>query len=54
MFRLDISEKFILWKCGQVLEEAAQGSGGVTVPGSVKKMDICGIKGRGLVGKFLW
>lgn len=41
MFRSDISEKFILWKCGQVLEEAAQGSGGV------HGIFRCGTEGHG-------
>lgn len=27
--------KFVHWKGGQALEQAAQGSGGITIPGSV-------------------
>ena len=30
-------EKFIFRKCGNALEQVARGSGGVTVPGDVKK-----------------
>lgn len=47
MFRSDISEKFILWKCGQVLEEAAQGSGGAAIPGGVHGIFRCGTEGHG-------
>jgi len=32
------------------LEQAAQGSGGVTIPGGVRKPCRCGILGHGLVG----
>ena len=33
-------EKFIFRKCGNALEQVAQGSGGVTVPGDVKKKRV--------------
>jgi len=36
-FRLDISKNFFTEKSGQALEQAAQGSSGVTIPGGVKK-----------------
>lgn len=29
------SEKFLLWKGGQASEQAAQGSGWVTIPGDI-------------------
>ena len=34
----------------QALEQAAQGSGGVTIPAGVQKTCRCGISGHGLVG----
>ena len=37
-------------KSGQALEQAAQGGGGVTIPGGVQKTCRCGILGHGLVG----
>ena len=33
-----------------MLEQAAWGSGGVTIPGGVQKTCICGTLGYGLVG----
>jgi len=33
------------------LEQAAQGSGGVTIPGGVEKMCRCGTSGYGLAGR---
>jgi len=33
---------------GQALEQAAQGSGGVTIPGGVQKTCRCGTSGHGL------
>jgi len=36
----------------QALEWAAQGSAGVTVPGSVQEMFRCCTEGYGLVGKY--
>jgi len=35
---------------GQALEQATQGSGGVTISGGVQKMCRCGTLGHGLVG----
>ena len=35
-----------------MLEWAAQGSGGVTVPGSVQEKFRCGTEGHSLVGKY--
>ena len=43
-------EKFPLQKSGQALEWAAQGSGGVTVPGGVQEKCRCGARGHDLVG----
>lgn len=39
--------KSLCGKGGQALKGAAQASGGVTVPGNVKKMCECGIWGQG-------
>jgi len=35
---------------GQALEQAAQGSGGVPIPGGVQKTCRCGTSGQGLAG----
>ena len=46
-------ENFLLiQKSDQVLEQAAQGGGGVTVPGGVQETFGCCTKGRGLVGNI--
>jgi len=37
-------------KSGQALEQAAQGSSGVTIPGGVQKTCRCGTWGHGLAG----
>jgi len=42
--------KISLRESGQALEQAAQGSGGVTIPGGVEKMCRCGTSGHGLAG----
>jgi len=36
LLSLDIRKKFILRGSGQALEQAAQGGGGVTIPGGVQ------------------
>ena len=41
-------EKFLLRKSGEVLEQAAQGSGGVTILGGVHEKGRCGTEGHGL------
>jgi len=38
----------------QALEQAAQGGGGVTIPGVVQKTSRCGTSGRGLAGMVSW
>ena len=43
-------EKFLYWKSGQALVEAAQGSGGVAIPGGVQKMCRYSTSGHGLAG----
>ena len=43
-------EKILHRKSGEVLEETAQGGGGVTVPGGAQGMCRCGTEGCGLVG----
>jgi len=48
-FRLDIRKNFFT-ESGQTLEQAAQGSGGVTIPGGVQKPCRCGTLGHGLAG----
>ena len=47
-------EKNFLRKGGQVLEWAAQGGGGVTVPGGVRETFRCCTEGGGLVEKWWW
>ena len=47
-FRLDV-RKNVFTESGQALEQAAQGSGGVTIPGGVQKACRCGTSGYGLV-----
>lgn len=42
-------EKFLSWKSGQALEEAARESGGVTIPESVKNLSGCGTLWHGSV-----
>jgi len=41
---------FLLQKCAKALAQAAQGCGGVTIPGGVQEMHRCGTEGLGLVG----
>jgi len=53
-FRLDIVKNFVTERVGQALEQAAQGSGGVTVPGGVKKMCRCSTSGHGLAGMVVF
>ena len=36
--------KILLWKSGEVLEQAAQGGGGVTIPGGFQEEGKCGTK----------
>ena len=48
-FRLDIRKNFFT-DSGEALEQAAQGSGGVTIPGGVKKKCRCDTSGHGLEG----
>ena len=43
-------EKFLYWRSGQALQQAAQRSGGVPIPGGVQKMCRGGISGHGLAG----
>ncbi|KAK4823568.1 hypothetical protein QYF61_003572 [Mycteria americana] len=47
-FRLDIRKNFFTAR--EALEQAAQGSGGVTIPGGVQKTCSRGTSGHGLVG----
>ena len=48
-FRLDIRKNFFTKKGCEALEQAAQVSGGVTIPGDVKKIHRCHSKGHGLL-----
>ena len=43
-------EQFLLRRNCNALEQAAQGAGGVTVPGGIGEPWRCGIDGHGLVG----
>jgi len=42
--------KISLLKSGQTLDQAAQGGGGVIIPGGVQKTCRCGTAGHGLAG----
>ena len=44
---------FLLQKSGEALEQAAQGSGEVTITGGVQETFRCCTKGHGLVGEIL-
>ena len=39
--------KFIFRKSDKALEQASQGSGGVTIPGGVQEVPRCATEGRG-------
>jgi len=49
-FRLDVRIKFLYWKSGWALDQAAQGSGAVPIPGGVQNPCGCGTSGHGLAG----
>ena len=49
-FQVRISLEPELRKSGEALEQAAQGGGGVTVPGGVQERWRCGTEGHELVG----
>jgi len=49
MFKLVIRKNFFT-ESGQALEQAVQGSGGVTIPGGVQKTCGSGTWGYGLAG----
>jgi len=49
-FRLNIRKNFFTGKSCKALEQAAQGSGGVTIPGGVQKTCRHGTLGHGLAG----
>ena len=51
IFRLDIRESFYN-KSGEALAQAAQGGGGVTIPGGVQGKGGYGTVGQGLVGNM--
>ena len=46
--QIGYQEKFLYCKSGQALDQAAQGSGGVPIPGGVQKPCGCGTWGHGL------
>lgn len=48
-FRLDMRNNFFTERLGQVFEYAAQGYGGIAVPGGVQRSCECGTQGYGLV-----
>lgn len=54
-FRLDISKNinFFSEKSDQALDQAAEGSGGVTASGSVRETWRCGAEGQVLVGMMV-
>ena len=41
--------EFLHEECGQALEWAALGNGGVLIPGGIQEICGCGTKGHGLV-----
>ena len=45
---------FLLRKSGEALAQAAQGGGGVALPGGVQDMFRCCTEACGLVGKYWW
>lgn len=45
-------EKLLFQNSGQALKEAAQGGGGITVPGNAQKLYGCGTEGYDLMGKI--
>jgi len=45
--RLDIRKKPLLQRILEALAQAAQGGGGVTIPGVVQETCGCGTEGRG-------
>ena len=45
--QVEYLEKFLLRKSGKALVHAAQGDGGVTIPGGVQEMWRCGTEGHG-------
>ena len=49
-FRLDIRKNFFTEKSGQAMEQAAQGNGGVTIPGDVQKTCRYSSMGHSLAG----
>jgi len=51
LLRLDIRKNFF---SGNAMEWAAQGGGGVTIPGGVHETFRCSTKKHGLVGKYWW
>ena len=51
-FRLDIWKKILLQKSGEALAQAAQGGGGVTVPGGVEETLRCHTKEQDLVANI--
>ena len=46
-FHVGYEEKFLLWKSGQALAQAAQGGGGATIPRGVQELWRCGTEGHG-------
>jgi len=47
-------EKFLLRKSGAAVSQAAQGGGGVTVPGGVPELCGCGTEGHGQWARWGW
>ena len=52
LFRLDIRKKLFSEKSGAAVAHAAQGGGGVIVPGGVQEAFRCCTEGHGLVGNI--
>lgn len=52
--RLDTSRKLFQWKSTSAAAQAAQGGGGVDIPGNAQETSGFGSLGRGAVGVFSW
>lgn len=48
-FRLDVRKDVPTRSVGQAPAQAAQASGGITIPGGIQKTRKCGTQGHGLV-----
>ena len=52
--QIGYEEKLLLQKSGEAVAQAAQGGGGVTIPGGVPEMRRCGTEGHGQWARCGW